>query len=122
MRIIDWSSDVCSSDLRAFDQRLGVPDLEEIHHPPEEGEIGDAGFETGTRRQDEAAAAVEGHCLRRARAAQLAVVINLPFGSAQRQFPSTPPFLEYAHVSEITAHTASFLWVRRDDSSGGELG
>src|SRR3546814_16561756 len=63
-----------------FRSRLGVPDLEEIHHPPEEGEIGDAGFETGKRRQDEAAAAVEGHCLRRARAAPLDVVIDLAVG------------------------------------------
>src|SRR3546814_10730719 len=110
MRISDWSSDVCSSDL-------GVPDLEEIHHPPEEGEIGDAGFETGKSRQDEAAAAVEGHCLRRARAAPLDVVIDLAVGVCMRQFPRREPFLEFGQDRKSTRLHSSHYCASRMPSS-----
>src|SRR3546814_4261870 len=47
MRISDWSSDVCSSDLSRLDRNGAVEDTE---NAPEQGESGVVGVPTGQER------------------------------------------------------------------------
>src|SRR3546814_20295682 len=62
------------------------------------------------------------HCLRRARAAPLDVVIDLAVGVGMRQFPRREPFLEFGHVRETVADQAGFLGMRREDRTSVVLG
>src|SRR3546814_14920063 len=54
MRISDWSSDVCSSDLRQILQRLGGAVVAECRRQVEQRDIAEEGYEQqghGARRQ-----------------------------------------------------------------------
>src|SRR3546814_5442371 len=46
MRISDWSSDVCSSDLRIVEAQLRL----DLHHEPAAGDAGDRAQEDGAER------------------------------------------------------------------------